>query len=324
MGITEFALIEKYFYQRASKRKDVILGIGDDCALLSCPEGQQLAMTMDTLVEGVHFLPSTSAEDLAWKAIAVNLSDLAAMGAEPAWLTLGLTLPETNKKWLKAFSDSFFDCAAYYGLQLIGGDTTSGPLTVTIQATGFVPNEAALKRSGAKPGDVICVTGTLGDAGFGLQLASGEREIKSKKRSAHFLNRYNQPGPRVAAGIALRNLATSAIDISDGLVGDLNHILKASGVGAIIAVDDLPISEPLYAECTQQQAIQFALSAGDDYELCFTAAEDDLERLDKALKTTGCVYTPIGRIIGGNKIHYTQNGETIKMNNLSAYEHFKQ
>ncbi|MCP3674201.1 MAG: thiamine-phosphate kinase, partial [Gammaproteobacteria bacterium] len=221
MSITEFSLIEKYFYQREAKRKDVAVGIGDDCALLNVPTGQQLAITVDTMVEGTHFLPSISAEDLAWKAIAVNLSDLAAMGAEPAWLSLALTLPETNKEWLKAFSDTFFECADYYGLQLIGGDTTRGPLAVTIQAMGFVPPKTASLRSGAKPGDVIYVTGTIGDAGLGLAIVTGKHECKNPDQAAKLVNQFNRPTPRVAAGIAIRQVASAAIDLSDGLAGDL-------------------------------------------------------------------------------------------------------
>jgi len=323
LSLSEFALIEEYFFQRTTKRKDVHIGIGDDCAVLECPEGQRLAVTMDTLVEGIHFLPNTPAEELAWKAISVNLSDLAAMGAEPAWLSLALTLPQSNTQWLKEFSDSFFDCAAYYGLTLVGGDTTTGPLSVTIHATGFVPADTALKRSGAKPGDVICVTGTLGDAGLGLQISLGKHLTNNDENKNFLLNRLHQPSPRVAVGLALRNIATSAIDISDGLAGDLLHVLQASEVGGMIEISDLPFSEALIAETTAEEAIILALSAGDDYELCFTVAEDDLEAMDKALKITGCAYTAIGRITGGTQLKLHKNGEPVDLK-LSSYEHFSQ
>jgi len=322
LSITEFALIEKYFYQRTGKRKDVALGIGDDCALLDIPQGQQLAITVDTLVEGIHFLPTVSAEDLAWKAIAVNLSDLAAMGAEPAWLTLALTIPEAKKNWLEAFSNSFFECADYYGLQLIGGDTTRGPLTVTIQAMGFVPPQHSLQRSGAKPGDVICVTGNIGDAGLGLAISSGKHKTTNQQHQSFLMSRFNRPSPRVAEGIAVRQIASAAIDLSDGLAGDLQHLLDASEVGATIEVESLPLSKSMTAECNIEDAIQYALSSGDDYELCFTVPEENLDRLEQAFKTTSCNYTKIGRITGGNQINYTQDGKQIDLR-LSGYSHFK-
>lgn len=322
MSITEFELIEEYFYQRTAKRKDVAVGIGDDCALLSIPEGQQLAITVDTMVEGVHFLPSTSAENLAWKIIAVNLSDLAAMGAEPAWLSLALTLPQTNHNWLEAFSNTFFECADYYGLQLIGGDTTSGPLTVTIQAMGFVPPKTALMRSGANPGDVIYVTGTLGDAGLGLAIAKGTHQAKTDENRDYLVGRFDRPTPRVATGIAIRKFASAAIDLSDGLAGDLPHLLKASAVGAQINLEALPFSEALLAECDFEQAVQYAISSGDDYELCFTVAEDDIEQLENALKSTHCSYCRIGRITGGKKINYCQDGNKTNIQ-LTGYSHFR-
>ena len=321
MSITEFSLIEQFFYQQPNKRKDVVLGIGDDCALLEIPIGQQLAMTVDTLVESTHFLPSVSPEDLAWKSIAVNLSDLAAMGAEPAWLTLALSLPKTDEKWLKDFSQSFFQCADYYGLQLVGGDTTRGPLTITIQAMGFIPPHVALKRSGAQPGDIICVTGNIGDAGLGLAITKGEHKAKCAEHSKKLEERFNRPVPRVAAGIALRNIASAAIDLSDGLVGDLSHLLKESGVGANIDLEALPLSESLQAECSPEQAIDYALSAGDDYELCFTIPEDNLDKLEQACKSTNCGFSKIGRITGGSEIRFCRDGNAVEIN-LSAYQHF--
>lgn len=322
MSITEFSLIEKYFYQRTIKRKDVTLGIGDDCALLNIPEGQQLAVTVDTLVQDIHFLSSATAEDLAWKAISVNLSDLAAMGAEPAWLTLAITLPETNENWLQAFSNSFFECADYYGLQLIGGDTTRGPLTITIQAMGFVPPLTALQRSGAKPGDIIFVTGNIGDAGLGLAICSGKHQPKSSTNGKQLQARFNRPVPRVAAGIAIRQIASAAIDLSDGLAGDLPHLLKESSVGAIIHLDKLPLSQALLAEVSFEQAVQYALSAGDDYELCFTVAEENLDKLENAFKSTNCSYTEVGRITGGTEFNYHQAGSKVALK-LDGYTHFR-
>jgi thiamine-monophosphate kinase len=321
LSLSEFNLIEKYFYQKKEHRKDVSVGIGDDCALLNVPSGQLLTVTVDTMVENVHFLPSISPEDLAWKAIAVNLSDLAAMGAEPAWLTLALTLPEANETWLEAFSNSFFECVNYYGIQLVGGDTTSGPLSITVQAMGFTPLDSALKRSNAKPGDIICVTGNLGDAGLGLAISLGKHTASTSEHKNVLTGRFNRPTPRVAEGIALRNLASAAIDLSDGLAGDLLHILKESAVGAVVELDSLPLSNALLTECGQQQAIQFALSAGDDYELCFTIAEENIEKLEQALKSTGCIFTQIGRIVGGNELTYSLAGKEVELE-LTGYKHF--
>lgn len=261
--LNEFELIDHFFAQQTQNRSDVMLGIGDDAALLQAPANQLLVTTTDTLISGVHFPIDTSPYDIGYKALAVNLSDLAAMGAEPAWVTLALTLPEANTQWLQEFTRGFFALASRYNVQLVGGDTTRGALSITVQAFGFVPPNRALRRSGAKPGDAIYVTGNLGDAGFALQ-----------QKMEPFLVRLNRPEPRIETGLALRDIATSAIDISDGLVADLGHILKASGVGASLDVPVLPISSELLAAVGLEKAWQLALTAGDDYELCFTAPPD--------------------------------------------------
>ncbi len=322
MSLSEFGLIRKYFKRALKGRKHVSVGIGDDCALTDVPKGQLLAITVDTLVKGIHFLPSTRPEDLASKAIAVNLSDLAAMGAEPAWMTLALTIPDTDEEWLSVFNKSLFKYADFYGIQLIGGDTTRGPLTITIQAMGFVPPKAAPLRSGAKAGDVIFVTGTIGDAGIGLSIITGDHKPEHEE-FAHFLTqRYNRPTPRVALGLGIRKIASSAIDLSDGLAGDLSHILDASNVGAVIELESLPLSEALLSECDFESAVKYALSSGDDYELCFTVPEDKIEKLEKALKSTGCVYQQVGRITGGSDITYTQKGKKVELQ-MNGYSHFK-
>ncbi len=322
MSLSEFGLIRKYFKRALKGRKHVSVGIGDDCALTDVPKGQLLAITVDTLVKGIHFLPSTRPEDLASKAIAVNLSDLAAMGAEPAWMTLALTIPDTDEEWLSVFNKSLFKYADFYGIQLIGGDTTRGPLTITIQAMGFVPPKAAPLRSGAKAGDVIFITGTIGDAGMGLSIITGEHKPENEE-SAHFLTqRYNKPTPRVALGLGIRKIASSAIDLSDGLAGDLSHILDASNVGAVIELESLPLSEALLSECDSETAVKYALSSGDDYELCFTVPEDNIEKLEKALKSTGCVYKQVGRITGGRGITYTREGNKVELQ-MNGYSHFK-
>ncbi len=268
MALSEFALIERYFAVATAPRDDVRLGIGDDCAILRVPRGQDLAVSIDTLVEGVHFLPGTDPESLGHKALAVNLSDLAAMGAEPAWATLALTLPRVEEPWLQAFSSGFSRLAGAHRVALVGGDTTGGPLSVTVQVHGFVREDMALRRSGAQPGDLIYVTGRLGDAGLallarqGLYVASGQLGALSE--------RLERPTPRVAEGLALRGLASAAIDLSDGLGSDLGHLCRASGAGAVIHVERLPRSEAVADYVRETGDWSLALSAGDDYELCFT------------------------------------------------------
>lgn len=293
MPLSEFDIINYFFKQQKKNRQDVILGIGDDAALLKTPAKQALAVSMDTLVAGIHFPKNTATFAIGYKALAVNLSDMAAMGAKPAWVTLGLTLPSVNKKWLKDFCAGLFNLINSHQLQLIGGDITrSKQLTITIQIHGFVPSKQALTRYKAKPGDLIYVTGTLGDAGLALQL------LKQHKRKipASLLQRLNCPVPRIQEGLALRNIATSAIDISDGLAGDLNHILQASHVGATVWVDKLPRSATLNKLCSPAAAIEYALSSGDDYELCFTIPSHKEKKLQKLFAAFSGKITCIGVI----------------------------
>jgi len=228
MACGEVSLIARYFNRVRRARLDVETGIGDDCALLNVPEKQTLAISTDTLVSGIHFLPDIDPADLAYKALAVNLSDLAAMGADPAWLTLALTLPEVDEPWLKAFSDSLFEQLSYYDMQLIGGDTTRGPLSMTLGIHGYVPVGRALKRSGAKPGDWIYVTGTPGDSAAGLAILQDRLQVDDPKDADWLVKRHLRPTPRILHGQALRDLANSAIDLSAGLISDLGPILQAS------------------------------------------------------------------------------------------------
>ncbi|HHH3793153.1 TPA: thiamine-phosphate kinase, partial [Enterobacter hormaechei subsp. steigerwaltii] len=245
MACGEFSLIARYFDRVRTSRLDVETGIGDDCALLNIPEKQTLAISTDTLVCGRHFLPDIDPADLAYKALAVNVSDLAAMGADPAWLTLALTLPEVDEAWLEAFSDALFEQLNYYDMQLIGGDTTAGPLSMTLAIHGYVPAGRALKRSGAKPGDWIYVTGTPGDSAAGLAILQNRLTVEEADDAAYLVKRHLRPTPRILHGQALRERASSAIDLSDGLISDLGHILKASGVGARVDLDLFPLSEQL-------------------------------------------------------------------------------
>ncbi|CAM4398417.1 MAG: Thiamine-monophosphate kinase [Legionellaceae bacterium] len=306
----EFELINAFFKQQSLQRPDVLLGIGDDAALVKIPSGEVLAITVDTLVEGIHFHPNANPYDIGYKALAVNLSDLAAMGAQPAWATLALTLPETNTDWLYEFSRGFFELAQVFNVQLIGGDTTRGPLTITIQMQGFTPENKALKRSAAKPGDLIYVTGTLGDAGCALQLGLNA--------PIELAQRLHRPFPRITEGLLLREIAHSAIDISDGLAADLNHILENSQVGAQLFIEQIPLSTELLTQISPQEAQQLALCAGDDYELCFTISPSKVN----LLLETGISCTCIGQIesLPGLKIK-NNNGEIINLVHL-GYSHF--
>lgn len=293
----EFALIENFFKEGSYQRKDVLLGIGDDCAITQVPEGQALVVTTDTLVSGVHFLPETPAAAVAHKALAVNLSDLAAMGAEPAWISLSLSIPEVDQEWLQAFSSSLHELTEYYSIQLIGGDTVQGPLAITITAQGFVPKEQALTRSNAKPGDLVYVTGSLGDAGAGLDIARGS--LTTSNMCEDFLvNRHHYPTPRLLAGTALRRIANACIDLSDGLVTDLSHVLQKSSCGAVIQVEKLPLSVAMQEAVSSEEAFRYALCAGDDYELLFTVSEEQKGNLDIALANFNVSATCIGQLNG--------------------------
>lgn len=282
MALDEFGLIRRYF-TRADHRllAGVRLGIGDDAALLDLPPGESLAVTTDTLVAGRHFPHDALPIDIGWKALAVNLSDLAAMGARPVGVTLAITLPSADEAWLAAFADGFFALADAHGVPLIGGDTTRGPLSITVTALGSVPFKQALRRDGAQPGDLIYVSGTLGDGGLGLALAQDRLQYVHLPplHQAYALARLHRPTPRLALGLALRGIASAAMDVSDGLVQDLGHLLKASGraelLGATLTLEQLPLSPAMRylageGDALQQQVLNWALAAGDDYELLFT------------------------------------------------------
>jgi thiamine-monophosphate kinase len=293
--VAEFDLITLIRERCALAREDVRLGIGDDAALLAIPAGQLLAVSTDTLVAGVHFPASTTPYDIGWKALAVNLSDLAAMGATPAWATLALTLPHADASWVTEFAEGFAALAREYKLALVGGDTTQGPLSVTVAVHGFVPENAALLRSGARVGDSVYVTGTLGDAAAGLRLVDQPTFAEAAKLT--LLERLNRPTPRVAQGLAMRGRASACIDVSDGLLADLGHVCAASGVGADIDVDNLPSSTALLDASDVPTRRAFQLAGGDDYELCFTAPETIAAELLGDLARSGCAATRIGRIV---------------------------
>lgn len=322
MACGEFELIARYFDRVTSSRRDVEKGIGDDCALLSVPEKQSLAISTDTLVAGIHFLADIHPADLGYKALAVNLSDLAAMGADPAWLTLALTLPEVDESWLESFSDSLFELLDYYDMQLIGGDTTRGPLSMTLGIHGLVPQGRALRRSGARIGDWIYVTGTLGDSAAGLALLLGQEQLSNPAAHEALIKRHLRPIPRILQGQALRDLASSAIDISDGLISDLGHVLKASDCGARINLDALPLSEPLKQNFSPEQCLLWALSGGEDYELCFTVPEINRGALDVALGYLGVPFTCIGQMGPQSEgLVLLQDDRVVEFNH-KGFDHF--
>ncbi len=295
--MAEFALIDLIRKRCHATRADVRLGIGDDAALLAVPAGKLLAVSTDTLVAGVHFPHAATARDIGWKALAVNLSDLAAMGAEPAWATLALTLPGADARWVEEFADGFAELARRHRVALVGGDTTQGPLSITVTIHGLVPDGAALTRSGARVGDGVYVTGTLGDAAAGLRLLQSGRT-----QSAYLSGRLNRPTPRVEQGLILRGRASACIDVSDGLAADLGHICDASSVGAQIDADALPASSELAAAFDAPTRREFQLAGGDDYELCFTAPDAAAPDLLRDLADSGCGATCIGRIVAGANV----------------------
>ena len=317
---SEFSLIEQYFSRLTAEREDVTLGIGDDCALLQCPQGKELAVSIDTLVEGVHFFADVDPHALGFKALAVNLSDLAAMGAEPVWFTLALTLPENNPAWLEGFSSGLATAAKASGIQLVGGDTTRGPLTISIQVHGLVDAGQALRRDGAKPGDRIYVSGTLGDAGAALKhrLEAWSPDVLNDADWAALQQRLEYPTPRNALAESLRHFANAAIDISDGLLADLSHILKRSDVGARLQTHDLPLSSSL-KKLSQELASELALSSGDDYELCFTVPAklaDELEQQCSDITFIGEISAQPGLIL------VDASGQETTANIRKGYDHF--
>ncbi|WP_418358337.1 MULTISPECIES: thiamine-phosphate kinase [Shewanella] len=316
----EFELIEYYFRNKGQKRRDVELSIGDDCALVCPADNKSIAISCDTLVENVHFLADIPAHALGYKSLAVNLSDLAAMGAEPAWFTLALTLPSVDEPWLASFSEGLFEIAEYYAIALIGGDTTRGPRSISITINGQVIKGTALTRAGAKNGDWIYVTGTLGDSALGLDILRGAKTVKTEDKE-FLINRHYYPTPRVLAGQALRSLATSAIDLSDGLMSDIRHVLKASNVGAIIDVNQIPLSASLKANLSREDALSYALTGGEDYELLFTVPESQRGAIDTALIHAGVKFVKIGQICAGDKLKLIDDGKPFVPVSRS-FEHF--
>lgn len=297
--MAEFSLIDR-IRQRAGSRPDVALGIGDDAALIDPPKGQQLVLAVDTLVEGVHFARGVPPSAIGWKALAVNLSDLAAMGAEPALALLALTLPDDDSAFVDEFAAGFAALADTHRVALVGGDTTRGPLAASVTVMGYVPKGSALTRAGASAGDDLWITGTLGDAAGALALWTSGLPML---RTGRLRDRLDRPTPRLGAGIALRGLATACIDISDGFLADLGHLLAMSGLGADVEADALPAS-PALLEAFPDPLLrrELQLTGGDDYELCFSAPVARREAVRKALDAVATPASRVGSLVAGARL----------------------
>ncbi|MGH8620064.1 MAG: thiamine-phosphate kinase [Burkholderiales bacterium] len=320
---SEFDLIRRHFARPRGTSARARLGIGDDAALLRAPAGAELAVTTDTLVEGVHFLRGTHPGRLGHKALAVNLSDLAAMGATPRYALLALTLPKADPRWLTAFSEGFFRLARRYGVELVGGDTTRGPLSITITAIGEVPAGQALRRDGAKPGDDIWVTGTLGDAAIGLAALQGRIRLTVRDRQ-HCVECLEMPQPRLVVGRALRGVASAAIDLSDGLAADLGHLCERSKLAADVWLDHVPRPDQIGACRTTALAREVLLAGGDDYELLFTAPPRMRMKIERAGFGNGVMVTRVGKITRGpaGRVRVYE-GSTILRLPRGGYDHFR-
>ena len=317
MAHDEFSIIEKYFKGIGDSADSVMLSIGDDAAIVEVAPGQQLAISMDTLVGGVHFPVDTRPADIAYKSLAVNLSDLAAMGASPAWFLMSLTLPRNDPRWLSDFASSLRQTADDFKLPLIGGDTCRGELSITVQIAGLVPAGQFVTRRDAKPGDLIVVSGELGNAGLGLAHKQGQVDLPQDLQT-RCLTALNRPQPRLELISFLREFASAAIDISDGLQSDLAHVLKASHCGARISRDSIPVN-PWIA---QHGAYQYALGAGDDYEICCCLPARHQRQIKHwNLEHPACRLSVIGEITESG--YFLQEDEKlIDLGNAQGYQHF--
>jgi thiamine-monophosphate kinase len=321
MPLSEFDVISRFFSRCGARRADVVLGVGDDGALLECPPGSQLVAAIDSLVEDVHFPAGSPARSIGHRALAVNLSDLAAMGAQPAWALLALTLPAADEAWLTQFSAGLDQLARAHDVALVGGDTTGGKLCITVQALGFVPRGAALTRGGGRPDDAVFVTGTLGDAAAGLMLEQSRLTVADPAQAQWLLDRFRYPTPRVALGIALRGLASACIDVSDGLLGDCGRLAEASGCGFRLDYQALAVSDPLRAAVGQERAGELALTGGEDYELCFTVPTVKLKEFTARCPASQFGWSRVGVLTeetGGS----VQRGGSVMQVSHRGFDHF--
>lgn len=315
----EFEIIRRFFV-RPTDDASVLLGINDDGAILSPAAGRELVCVVDTVIEGVHYPEGFAAGDVGYRAVEVNLSDIAAMGGRPRWMTLALTLSDSNEQWLGEFAGGLFEAAAAYRVVLVGGDTTRGQQTViSVQLIGDVARGAYLTRAGANPGDRIYVTGTPGDAAGGLALLRNGHDDSPDAR--YLVQRFARPNARVEFGEAIAGIASAAIDLSDGLVGDTRKLLAASGTGCELNLDRLPLSPELCRVAGYEQALQLALGGGDDYELCFTAGPEQDDRILAIGRTLGVSATCIGSVTAGQDVVCLKDGEVFDYRN-DGYRHF--
>ncbi len=319
----EFDIISTYF-QRPVKHASIVKSIGDDCAILSIPESCQLVVSMDTLVSGRHFPENTLPEHIATRAFCTCLSDLAAMGATPRWFTLGLTLPEADISWISSFSHALFDIADEYDCELVGGDTTQGPLTITLQVHGFVTQGSALTRDAGVEGDAVFVTGALGDGAAGLELLLSKPVVDDETQQ-YLARRFHRPEPQIIAGRTIVDYANAAIDISDGLVADLQHIARASHVDIEIDVEKLPIS----AACQKvggDKALHYALIGGDDYQIAFTVPRKNIDVVNSLVAQKKLNATYIGELVTCQetypKVRCLRDGQLLSIDNEKGYQHF--
>jgi thiamine-monophosphate kinase len=317
---TEFDLIDRYFRDLGASRDDVPLGIGDDGALLRPPPGHDLVAVTDTLVEGIHFPVGSPAASIGHRALAVNLSDVAAMGGTPAWALLALSMPRVDTSWLREFANGFARLAKMHGVALVGGDTTGGPLSVTVQVLGCVPAGEGLRRSGGRPGDFICVSGTPGDAAAGLDIEMG-RSSPGGLDEAWLRDRFLYPQPRVALGASLRSWASACIDVSDGLAGDLGKLAAASHCAARVEAAQLPLSPALMRVAGIERGIERALTGGDDYELCFTVSALRMAEFTAALPGEQHGWRRIGSLQAGQGVEVWR-GESVMQVTAAGFDHF--
>lgn len=313
----EFKLIQQFF-TKPNHHTD--LSIGDDAALFQVQPGHQLAVSTDMLVEGTHFYPDADPHALGWKSLAVNLSDIAAMGAQAKWATLAIALPTIQSDWLESFAKGLFECASAFDIDIIGGDTTKGPLCISVTIMGESPNNDALTRSGAKVNDDIWVSGELGNAALGLQLLQGKQSL-SKPFASQVLAALHTPQPRCPLGLALRGIATSCIDISDGLLADLDHILKASEVGAHLSLNQCPVNSAIAAQLSDRSIQSAVLSGGEDYELCFTAPSSQRGTVHSLSQQLGLAITRIGQIDEGQALTVLYDDKPMTLQ-IKGYDHF--
>ena len=319
--MNEREVIQRYFRECGAIRNDVPVSVGDDAALINMPPTMQLVAKTDTLVSGVHFLPDFPAESIGHRALAVNLSDVAAMGATPAWALLSLTLHKPEPAWLQGFADGFGTLARKHNVALVGGDTTSGPLCITVQLLGYAPYPPAMLRSGGKPGDVLFVSGTTGDSAAGLQIEQGKITNATPAATYYLRQRFMFPTPRVELGQKLRDHASACIDVSDGLLGDVGKLVEASGCGAVVNYDQLPVSTHLQSTTGDKRARELSLTGGEDYELCFTVPVENVARMTRELPPAQWAYRPIGVLRAEPGVAVMSNGTVMDFSH-SGWDHF--